>query len=228
MWRPPRDKRPASEHDPLAPLSALVDVIFALTAAFALFGAMITVLHLFDRYEHAGVLSFSEHVCVGSHSFMAGGDGDSPPERMAEQGSTIQSSGTMFCMSDPNWAMQWAASTGAILGITLVLGACLLTRRTVKAARRDGLFTARPAKLLRALGWFLIAMSIIGPIGTDIGDGIFIAGAATAETGLTWTSEVARIGGPDWAPLILGVCALTFSRVMRRGVALQDEVALTV
>jgi len=221
-------RKPTRERDPLAPLTVLVDAIFALIVTFALFCVVITVLHLFGKAENAGVLRFSDHVCVEADSFMTGSEGDATGEPLAKPGSSVQSSGTMFCTTHPSWAMQWAASIGPILGLILLGGGCLLARRAIQVARRDGIFTAEPARMLRALGWFLIGMAIIGPIGTDIGNGIFIASAAAPTLDLTWTLEVASIGGPDWAPLILGICALTFSRVMRRGVALQDEAALTI
>lgn len=220
--------KPTREREPLAPLSVLVDALFALTVAFALFCVVITVLHLFGKAENAGVLRFSDHVCVESDSFMTGSDGDATGEPLAKPGSSVQSSGTMFCTTHPSWAMQWAASIGPILGLILLGGGCLLARRAIQVARRDGIFTAEPARMLRTLGWFLIAMAIIGPIGSDIGNGIFIASAAAPMLDLMWTLEVASIGGPDWAPFILGISALTFSRVMRRGVVLQDEAALTI
>ncbi|MER7558363.1 DUF2975 domain-containing protein [Nocardioides sp. NPDC126508] len=228
MAQPSLGSKPTRERDPLAPLSTLVDVLFALTVTFALFCAVVTVLHLFGKAENSGVFSFADHVCVDAKSFMAGADSDPSGAPLAKPGSSVQPSGTMFCTTHPSWAMQWAASIGQIIGLVLIAGGCLLSRRAINVARRDGLFTSGPANLLRTLGWFLIAMSIIGPVGTDIGNGIFIASAAAPMLERTWTSEVANIGGPDWAPLILGLCALTLSRVMRRGVALQEEVDLTV
>ncbi len=228
MSHPTRDPRPARERDPLAPLSALVDLIFALIVVFALFSAVIMVLHLFGKAENAGVLSFSNHLCVESDSFMTDTGGEPPAEPLTKPGSNVQPSGTMFCTRNPSWAMQWAASTGGLLDVVLLAGAGLLARRAIKLARRDGIFTARPASMVRTLGWFLIAMAIIGPVGTDIGNGIFISSAAAPVLDLTWASEVASNGGPDWTPLFLGVCALTFSRVMSRGMMLQEEVDLTV
>lgn len=228
MSQPAHDPRSGRERDPLAPLSTLVDVIVALIVAFALLSAVVMVLHLFGKAENARVLSFSDHLCVESDSFMTGTDGEPPAEPLTKPGSNVQSSGTMFCTRNPSWVIQWAASTGGLLDVVLLAGAGLLARRAINLARRDGIFTARPAKMVRTLGWFLIAMTIIGPIGTDIGNGIFISSAAAPVLDLTWASEVASIGGPDWTPLFLGVCALTFSRVMRRGVALQEEADLTV
>lgn len=218
-----------AERDPLAPLSTLVDLVFALVVAFALFGAVLTGLHLFGKADGAFVLSFSDHVCVESDSFMADTGEDEPPaEALTTPGSRLQTSRMMFCTQNPSWAMQWAASAGGILGMMLLIGACLLARRIIRIARRDGIFTATPARLMRTLGWFLIGMAVIGPIVNDIGNGIFIASAAAPTLDLTWTVDLASIGGPDWSPLILGICALTFSRVMRRGVSLQEEVALTI
>ncbi|GGU42453.1 DUF2975 domain-containing protein [Nocardioides albus] len=215
--------------DPLAPLSTLVDVVFALIVTFALFSAVVTGLHLFGKADGAQLFSFSDHVCVEAESFMASvGEDDAPAEPLAKPGSSLQTSGTMFCTQNPSWAMQWAASVGSILSMMLLIGACLLARRVIRAARRDGIFTAVPAKLTRTLGWFLIAMAFIAPVGTDIGNGIFMASAAAPVLELAWTMEVTSIGGPDWTPLILGICALTFSRVMYRGAALQDDVALTI
>jgi hypothetical protein len=228
MSRPARADKPADERDPLAPLSVLVDLTFALIVAFVVFGTVVTILHMFGKAENSGLYSFSSHVCVESDSFMIDTGGEPSVESYARPGSSVQTSGTMFCTQNPSWAMQWAASAGSIFGTGLLLGACLLARRAIKTARQDGIFTAKPARMLRTLGWFLIAMSVIGPIGADIGNGIFIASAAAPALEREWTSEVASIGGPDWAPLVLGICALTFSRVMHRGVSLQEEVALTV
>ncbi|MFE3998585.1 hypothetical protein ACFX43_07255 [Nocardioides sp. YIM B13467] len=74
----------------------------------------------------------------------------------------------------------------------------------------------------------MIAMSVLCPLGADLGNGIFLAAVTTSETGLTWTSSLSSIEGPDWTPLILGVVAITCGRVMSRGARLQQEVDLTV
>lgn len=216
-----------AERDPLAPLSTLVDAVSALIVAFALFAVVVSGLHLFGKADGAHMFSFSDDVCVETDSIIVDTGEELGTEPHTKPGSRTLSSGTTFCTKDPSWTMQLAASAGGILGTVLLLGACLIARRFIRIARREGIFTAGPARLMRALGWFLIAMAIIGPVGTNIGDGIFIASAAGPDLDQTWSSQVGS-STPDWSPLILGVCALTFSRVMRRGVSLQEEVALTI
>ncbi len=220
--------RTTAERDPLGPLDTLVSLLLAVAVAFALFAAVITVMHALGKSENTSVYSFSKDVCVESDNFTAGSEEEPPVAPYAEPGSRMFSSGTTFCTKNPSLALQLAASTEGLLSTVLLVGACLLARRTIRAARREGLFSARPARLLRTLGWFLIAMSVIGPLGADVGNGIFLAAATTSETGLTWTSSLNSIAGPDWTPLILGVVAITCGRVMSRGMALQEEVDLTV
>lgn len=228
MPQPPHDSKSTRERDPLAPLSTLVDLLFGLTVAFALFAVAITVMHATGRWENTSVYEFSQDVCVESDGFMAGSEEEPTNASYVEPGSRMFSSGTTFCTRDPSLALQVAASTEGLLSTALLVGACILARRTIRAARLEGLFTARPARLLRTLGWFLIAMSVIGPLGADIGNGIFLADVTTSETGLTWTSSLNTILGPDWTPLILGIVAITCGRVMSRGTKLQEEVDLTV
>ncbi|OIJ24140.1 DUF2975 domain-containing protein [Nocardioides luteus] len=225
MARPSHDERPTSERDALTPLSTLVDVIFMFLVVSVLFLATLVTLNLFGIGDGASFFEFSEDVCVESDSFMVGDD-EPPAGTYTKPGSRIMTSGSTFCTHRPSWATQLAASAGGILGATLLFGACLLARRIIKVARRDGIFARKPAASMRTLGWFLLAMSIIVPVGNDIGSSIFIASAAAPELDLTWSTGVGI--EPDWSPLILGICALTFSRVMRRGASLQEEVALTI
>jgi hypothetical protein len=228
MSQPPHGSKPTRERDPLAPLDTLVGWLFALVVAFVLFGTAITTLHAFGKHENASVLAFSNDVCVDAGSFLTGDISGSSRDDLVKPGSRVQPTGTTFCTKDPSWALQFAASTGALLGLALALGACLLARQVIRSARRDGLFTTSAASWMRALGWFLIAGSVVISVGAEIGNGIFIAAAAAPETGLTWSSELRSVPGLDWTSLILGVCAITAGRVIRRGVSLQQDVDLTV
>jgi hypothetical protein len=185
-------------------------------------------MHAIGKWEDGSVYSFSKDVCVESDNFMAGYDGEGQTASYVEPGSRMFSSGTTFCTKNPSLALQFAASTAGLLDTVLLVGSCLLARRTIRAARLEGLFTARPARLLRTLGWFLIVMSVLGPLGADLGKGFFLAHVTTSETGLTWTSSLSTIVAPAWTPLILGIVAITCGRVMSRAVRLQEEVDLTV
>lgn len=226
MSRPPRARTSRAARDPLAPLDTLAGLFLGMSIAFLLIAAAVTVLHATGKAESTTVYSFGRDVCIESDVF---GTGEDPPNNpYTEPGSRLIGLDSTFCTEDPSRSMQLAASTEGILWTLLILGGALLTRRVIRTARRDNLFSSAAARQMRTLGWFLIAMSIIGPLGADLGNGIFIASASTAETGLTWTSELRSIAGPDWAPLVLGICAITFGRVMSRGASLQEDVALTV
>lgn len=228
MSRPPRTRTSRADSDPLAPLDTVAGLFLALSIAFLLFAAVITVFHAAGKAEYTTVYSFGRDVCIETDAF-ATDLGENPPSNpYTEPGSRLIGTDSMFCTKEPSWPMQLAASAEGILGTLLTLGGALLTRRVIRTARRDNVFAAAAARQMRTLGWFLIAMSIVGPIGADLGNGIFIASAATAETGLTWASEFRNISGPDWTPLILGICAITFGRVMNRGGSLQEDVAFTV
>ncbi|MFE3998584.1 hypothetical protein ACFX43_07250 [Nocardioides sp. YIM B13467] len=110
MSRTPHADGPAAERDPLAPLSTLVDLIFALMVAFALFAGVITTLHLLGKAENASIFEFSKDICVGSDNFIAGSDEDPQKALYVEPDARMFSSGTTFCRRNPSFALQFAAS----------------------------------------------------------------------------------------------------------------------
>jgi hypothetical protein len=116
----------------------------------------------------------------------------------------------------------------------LVLWACLLLLiwRLISEAARRGPFTPRAAATLWLLGWVVIAGSYVASALDHLGADLLTRTLMTPTTYYGAGIAVDVIFGPLKAllpvPALAGAALLTFARITRIGVALDDEIKATV
>jgi Ni/Fe-hydrogenase subunit HybB-like protein len=108
--------------------------------------------------------------------------------------------------------------------VVFAIGSLLLIRRVIRKARRVGLFTEATAARTRHLGWFLLVMTGLWPFVAAAGRGVVVAAAVRDES---WTDQLLS-PGISIALVVVSFGVLTFARILRRAVPLQDDVNATV
>lgn len=210
--------------DPLAPIefvvtcvSALIALLFAATLAFTAFGS-------------GSLLGLGEpDACVQVDAdSVPFGEGDGPggfqvvglrPE------ATSLPADLRICRENPGVGLEVAAAAddGAAT-FALLVGCLVVLRLLIRSARRHGLFAREVAARTQLLGWFLL-LGALGKAAIEaVGRGIVTASAVDHTS---WTDGLSRIEMP-WTLLIVGTGVLTFGRVLRQAVELQDEVDATI
>lgn len=112
-----------------------------------------------------------------------------------------------------------------MLQLLLAVGGSLLVVRLIRTANKVGLFAAEAARCTRELGWFLVVMSLVWPIGGRAGIGFVVAGAIPQQH---WWSQITYGIPISFAVLLTGLGVLSFARILRLAVPLQTEADLTV
>lgn len=226
-------KRTRLAADPFAPIEVAVDAILALLGFTLLLGVgLLGVSALAGERSDATLtfFSFEETVCVTADAGPIGTMATDPvPGRPAFPSTTSRGTTSTdsyrVCVAHASLGEQVAASAEGLLSLALTIGVALLIRSAIRTARRDGLFTDRTARAVRRLGWVLIVASVLVPVATKIGIGVVVA-AAVADQG--WAAQLATGTAPSFPLLLTGLGVLSFARILRLAVPLQEEVALTV
>jgi hypothetical protein len=116
----------------------------------------------------------------------------------------------------------------------LVLWACLLLLiwRLISEAARRGPFTPRAAALVWLLGWVVIAGSYIASalehLGADLLTSMLMTPATYGGEGIAADVLFGPLKALLPVPALAGAALLTFARITRIGVALDDEIKATV
>ncbi len=214
-----------SQHprDPFAPIEAAVIIVLAFIGltfgGFAGLAAYDAVAN--DDHIDVTLFEFHSPACAS----VADGIGVSEPSDLTlRPGGSVVEESFNVCVRHPSWAQQLAASADGLASMVFLIGSGVLILRAIRRARRDGLFTIAVAHSLRLLGWFLLAMSLLVPICRALGSGVIVAAAIEGQE---WWGQ---LGGalPSFIVLLVGLGVITFARIMRLTVPLQEEVTLTV
>ncbi|NYD40244.1 DUF2975 domain-containing protein [Nocardioides panaciterrulae] len=129
-----------------------------------------------------------------------------------------------ICLSDATW-WQWSAARVEPVGqLAFVVVSLLLIRRTIWVARTAGMFTPETARRTRRLGWFVLAWSLTWPFLAAAGRGVVISAAVRHQS---WVRELTH-PHISLVLVVVGVGILTFARILRLAVPLQEEVDATV
>jgi hypothetical protein len=130
----------------------------------------------------------------------------------ARPGSSININGTLEACADHPGFGQRVLDTVAILPTALLwAGVLLLVWQLIRAARRDGPFTPRVAVIMRRLGWFILAGSLIAGLPQPFFSAIYGPLRALVPV-----------------PLLAGAALLSFARIIRLGAEMDDEIKGTV
>jgi hypothetical protein len=108
----------------------------------------------------------------------------------------------------------------------LLVGGLVITDRLLKAAARNGVYTRQTAARVRTLGWWVLAGSILSGV---------IQATAQAALLATLTDEAPL--APEawlhsWAPpylaILTGLALIIFSRIMRVGTDMREDIEGTI
>ena len=211
-------KTPRQPRNPLEPVSTVVGVITALVAAFG-------VLSLFLPSQGWGngpvctSAPYSSIPTAATQDYHAAVSGLAPGSHAAIQNVTL-------CADHPGAVLRIAGLFASMPSLALILGALVLVHRLLKAAERvDGLYTLDTARRVQVLGRFLTVGAATA--------GVIESAART----IVLTSQI-HYPGINWfatdqwhlplSSLLIGLCLITFARVMGIGVTMREELDVTV
>ena len=219
--------------DPFAPIEVAATVVLALMGTvIAIFLVSAGVEVATKGHTDVTLFSFEDAPCVTADAGPIGIKGSDPDPVNGEvfpptssRGLTSPSS-YQVCLQHATVGERVAASMEGLLSFGMAVGSALLVRRAIRRARRRGLFTPESAAATRGIGWFLVVMSVALPVGSQIGTGIVVAAAVPDQH---WWMEVADGFLPvSFTLLLIGLGVLSFARILRVAVPLQEEAELTV
>jgi hypothetical protein len=216
--------------DPFAPIDFGVTVLLGFFGILTTLGVVVVGVQVARGHgDDVSVFNFDDRVCVTAAAGpigWGGTDGEPEPEFpvMTARGSTSPDTYEV-CLQDPSFGEQLAGSAEGLLSFLLVIGGCLMVRRVIRTARRNGLFTDLAATATRRLGWFLLAMSFAWPLGARLANGIVVSHAVEDQS---WSDQLDYHPWPSLSLLLIGLGILSFARILRLAVPLQEEAELTV
>ncbi|MET8746618.1 DUF2975 domain-containing protein [Streptomyces sp. NPDC004728] len=131
-----------------------------------------------------------------------------------------------YCTDHANGAQRLFDFLGGFPSLLLVLGILFLLNRLIQGASREGVFTARTAKQLRVVGWWLLLGCLAAAV---VEAGAHAALLATLAKDYTFTAD-SWLGTwqPPYALAFTALGILTFARIMRAGVAMREDLEGTV
>ncbi|MFE2303404.1 DUF2975 domain-containing protein [Streptomyces sp. NPDC059445] len=214
----------ARVRNPLEPMSSAVTMIVTLFAA-------VTVLGVFGSMfmDGVSVLRIGDTtVCVTDTTTTVGaGDEPSPLGFRAAPGASMSlDAHPSFCTRDPSTVQGLLNTATQLPSFVFTVGALLLVLRLIRGAEGDGLYTARTARRLRGVGWWLLAGSVLAAIAESVSEKALIhslsrGGDVNALSGLvSWDAP--------YMAILTGLGVLSFARIMRVGVAMREDLDGTV
>lgn len=220
--------------DPFGPIETAVTMLLSLLGAgLALFVVVATFQLITDGHTSLSYATIGdEETCVAAGgssvpTYSADGSGVRPAEGiwgLRRPDAYARTDGWTVCLKDAN-AWQWTTARVEPVGqLTFIAVSLLLIRRTIRGARLAGMFTAETARRTRHLGWFILLATLIGPFLSAAGRGVVISAAVRH---ISWARELAH---PHTSVLLIVVALgiLSFARILRLAVPLQEEVDATV
>lgn len=146
----------------------------------------------------------------------------------ARPGASLIINGTLqVCASHPGTGLRLLDTLTSLPGMLVWASVLILLWRLVRAARRDGPFTMPVATAMRRLGWVII----VGSVAAGAIQGYALD--ALLNTMLVAQNDYGDV--PNGAvqallptSLLVGAALLTFARITRLGVAMDDEMKATV
>jgi hypothetical protein len=147
------------------------------------------------------------------------------PPVAARSGATINFNGTLqACAQHPSVGDRFLYTLTDVSSFVW-LGVFFLLWRVVRAARQSGPFTLRVAGLLRLTGWFIIAGSVATASVQGFATDALLNSMLKAHNDF---ADAIPMPGPLVIPVIAGAATLTFARITRLGVRMDDDLQGTV
>lgn len=210
--------RPAAERrDPLQPLTTVVQVAFCL--AFALF-----------LISTARILVFSG----GSFGWNGGSACLDLPEQLQPQptftvyrwtSTHAMITGSRVCVDPASTRQAFYSTLANGVGFPFFLLAFGLTSHLLTVATRHGVHSEAVVRKLRHLGWTLL-------IGEAVVAVLRVVGSVHLYNQLVYGHSNGTYWTPfwhvNWSVLLIGLCLLTFARIVREGVSMREDLDGTI
>ena len=212
--------------DPFAPVEAVVSIGLGLFLGGLLVFVGIATVQLMtdgDTTVSVGAIG-SDHACALVPNEVVPHATDVPQGDLRRDVGRVHAEEVELCLSDPSLGQRAASALTPVGDLIFVIGGLLLVRRVIRAGRRGGLFTDVMATRTRQLGWFLLVMTVVWPFVAAAGAGVVVEAAVRRGQ---WTDLLGHPSG-SLGLVVVSFGILTVARILRRAVALQEEVDATI
>jgi hypothetical protein len=216
-----------STRDPFAPVEMIVSVLLGMGVIILLLVVGLGVVEkVASGHTNVSFATIGEREACATTSLAAVpySSGDVASLELADDTRLRPPHEAEVCLEHPTVWQKAASALAPVGDVVFGLGGLWLVRRVIRAARREGLFTACVARRTRVLGWFLLAMGGVWPFLAGAGRGVVVQAALP---GVSWSHE---LWSPHISPFVVTVAlgVITFARILERAVPLQAEVDATV
>jgi hypothetical protein len=129
------------------------------------------------------------------------------------------------CTAHPTARQDLAATLALLAPDLLRLGALYLAMRLARTAARDGVYTARAARLVLILGWWLLAGGLVAGLAEGF------ARMNLLDQLVTWHLDWVHwpvAGGVSWPVEVFGLGLIIFARIMRISAGMRADLEGTV
>lgn len=203
-----------SPRDPLGPISFIVSLLGTLMIAFTVVFVPLTVFGsgtLFG-FGDPDVCAVNEAVAwdlEDAESYL----GKLPPRTF------VGPDAVRICQAAAPQSAQLMESAVILTPFLFVAGFLLLTRRSLNAARKGGLFSDAVARRVTGIGWYLLLGSLLTGVMTGLLR-YWLLAHLIPEQPPSWERHIS-VSVPV---LIAGFCVLSVGRVLAHAVRIQREV----
>jgi hypothetical protein len=157
-----------------------------------------------------------------------------PSHSYVGHGASLWTTGDIHaCMTHPS-AVQWLLIVlFRVPGLVVWTGVVLMIWRVLRAAKQTGPFTWPAASAIRQLGWFVIIAPVVagmlGHLGADLLTRMVMTPPTFDHQGVIFdVLLVAPLKALFPVPALAGAGLLTFARISKLGVAMDEEIRATV
>lgn len=224
--------------DPLLPLERLVRALMAVIVSLVLCFLPLAAFGVGD-ISFGSIGDTEACVTTDADTFpMVGiGERESRVQREAHQlmglraGTGLRPDTYEVCNEHPRTRDRITATLALMLPMIFLFGVLLLIYLLIRAAAAHGLFSHATATRTWALGWYLVAGSLVAELLRQAMIGATLSGVTQRAVGdigqLTWHSTFSQLDFP-YAAVIAGVGLITLGRVFARAVVLQQHEDATI
>lgn len=214
-------KKQTHVRDPLGPLDAITSLLATVLLVVFALGGVATIFT--DDITFFGVNG--PEICIETDSSLgATSDPDSTNREFFGLRDDVTTYPSRTTVCDPSPALADRALTGLsiIPTFAVFVGFLVLTQRTIKYARRHGLFSESLAKRIERLGW-LVAIGLVGAAFIEwLASGLLLNRLVPLESWNRGSFSISVVG-------VIGAYGIiSVGRVMARAAALQEEADATI
>lgn len=214
-------KKQTRRRDPLGPLDTITNVLATvLVVVFAIGGVAAIFTDGITFFDVNGPT-----ICIDADgSIGASSDLDTMDREFfgLRDDVTTYPSRTTVCDPSPTFADRALEGLSVIPAFAVFVGFLVFTQRTIRYARRHGLFSTSLAKRIERLGWLLV-IGLVGAACIEwLASGLLLHRLVSKESWTRGSFSISLVG-------IIGACGIiSVGRVMARAAYLQEDADATI